>query len=777
MRINKNLTLVVFLVFIIFIQSWFLTVTFTYPYLGISAIQNENGDWFVDKIQSNSRLASQLNIQTGDQIRKVNGVDPNEFNSIITWKTIDKSTSVSISRDGTSIELKIKDTFFEINNDLMPLIAAFISFLLATILYLTMRKTQSVIMLILLFITIGMVFSSLSASIRGDVIGKFFITTGVMLTPIVFFHFLITLFNEKGGIYFSTKYLKYVYLIIICNVIINLLLLIVPALTYTVYQIIIPGSLLFLLIGLLLNFSFILYVHFKYRKEKKYISTIIIAIWLSLFISFSPFVFLFVIPLLLFGEGWIASFHLVWFILFFPISFTYLIATKQILDINTIFRRIKLTTLISILPGALMSGVVVLLHPEAEAVNHFFLLFILFVVILSFLLYSLEYFKFKLEAIIFPRKQHLQQSIQKIAKNLGSISNFRELKDIILVDIVNLLEVYGGAIVFKYDERVEIITEGEIDSEQVKQLIQSEESHDPEFTYMQINHHEDYTSFLILTKKRSNKLLAKEEKDWLTIIISYLSVSMENIYLIRKLTVKLQDLSAFIPDEKTALEMNWFRKITFELQEKERMRIASDLHDTTIQDLYFLKKKLVSLFDQFSLNQEVNNKVTSIYDYIEVINSNLRQSCFELHPHLLQEIGLVETVKKLIERELIVSPFEIIFEAEKPYRMEQYNLEVQKHIFRMIQELMNNAKKHSHAHTVEFHLSVADGSLHIDYKDDGVGFMSQHSISKEIDSAGVGMEQLKSRVVYLEGHVDIYSPPRGGVHIHITIPLKEANSA
>src|SRR5690606_28481173 len=98
-----------------------------------------------------------------------------------------------------------------------------------------------------------------------------------------------------------------------------------------------------------------------------------------------------------------------------------------------------------------------------------------------------------------------------------------------------------------------------------------------------------------------------------------------------------------------------------------------------------------------------------------------------------------------------------------------------RHIFRIIQELINNAKKHSHAHKVRIRLSVLREVFHLWYEDDGVGFDDdQLSVNKEIDSAGMGIEQLKSRVYYLAGHITIDSNAGDGVRMHVTIPLKEA---
>ncbi|WP_158289484.1 sensor histidine kinase [Paenibacillus flagellatus] len=361
---------------------------------------------------------------------------------------------------------------------------------------------------------------------------------------------------------------------------------------------------------------------------------------------------------------------------------------------------------------------------------------------------------------------------------MTSTSSFRDLKDLILVDIVNTLQVYGGAIVFKYRDSTEIIRVGDILATDVEMLLnQSSQDEHPELTYIEINRHEEYTSYLVMTNKKSNTRLGLEEVNWLNLIISYLAVSLENVYLIRKLTVRLNRLAAQLPNEKEAHDINWFRKLTFELQERERVRIAADLHDTTMQDLFFLKRKLTALADKHELAAEAADTIRSIVDYVEIINVNLRQSCFDLHPYLLQEIGLVRTIEKIVERESYGCPFQIQFEAEGAYAIERRSLETKRHLFRIVQELLNNAKKHSGATLVVIRLGVANGRFRLEYRDDGGGFDPDKLTAPDIGTSGVGMEQMRSRILHLNGQLELDAKPGGGVSIRITFPMKEGLTA
>jgi two-component system sensor histidine kinase ComP len=94
----------------------------------------------------------------------------------------------------------------------------------------------------------------------------------------------------------------------------------------------------------------------------------------------------------------------------------------------------------------------------------------------------------------------------------------------------------------------------------------------------------------------------------------------------------------------------------------------------------------------------------------------------------------------------------------------------------MVQELLNNAKKHSEASKVIFKMAMEDGFFLISYEDDGVGFALQEDSLREIGTSRIGLEQMKSRVLHLNGKMDLNSEANRGVRILISIPLKEVKA-
>jgi len=769
---NKFLILSV-IVCLLSMQVWCLYITFHYPYYGITLQQNSQKIWVIHSFDSGQpKLQSKLH--TGDEIVKVNGDDPNNYPTLRKWGTLEQSKTVTISRSGQQMEVNMRDQT-QTSFDYISLLGEIFSLCIAFLIFMKIPNSKSARFLALVFLFSGIIFMSIPASSRVDYLATFITDNLVVAYPLIFLNFLILFFKEKCGIQLPIKLFYGLYGLAAIYTLQSLSLF-TPYINFNLHQLQIEFLLFTFLLGLLSNVFILIYTHFKYRKENRSVQMVIRFVGVSFLISCTPLVFLSFLPLLLYQKVLIGPVYTVWFIILFPISFIYLIVTKQLFDLQLIVRRIIYTTIIAIIPSALIVGLLALVFFNDVTLTKLMFSFLFIITIISFLLYLLEYFVIRLEVIMFPRKYQLQRALKNISKNLGTIKSFGELNDIILTDIVNSLHVYGGAIVFQYPGSYETISEGEIDLEEVEQNLRDGNLENGNYSFFEINRHEEYTSYLIMTIKKNNTALGIEEKQWLNLIISYLSVSLENVYLIRKLTMKMTELASQIPNDHAGDDFVWFRKSLFRIQEQERFRIAADIHDTTIQDLLLIRTKLITLAE----SEENNKPIYDIVKHLELVNESLRQNCFELNPYLLQRIGLVRTIETALDLEIGRSNFEISFLVEEAEKLEKLDNELKKHLFRMFQELMQNAKKHSKADKVTIKLAVIDQYVCIYYKDNGVGMdvetWENQDKLKSIAYSGLGLEQMKSRVLHLNGHLELKSKKGSGVNLSIRIPLlKEAD--
>ncbi len=747
---------------------WCLFITYQYPYIGIRLEPNNHNEWIVNQLETNSSSTS-LDIKAGDRILLVDGQHPDIVVSIQKWRIIEQAEQIILSRNGSIFTINIEDRRHT-NHDLLQLFSGLFCMLMALVLFVKLRISKSAQLLSLVFLAGGSIYISMGASIRGDELGKILITSFMSVLPVILYHFLVVFLEEKGNIILPRKVLKYLYGVVIVGALTKTLYF-TPTLAYMVYNYSGTIILLFFSLGFIINLVILMILYFKHRKDQTYFSTVLRTVWLSLMISFLPVIFLSFIPDLITGESLIIPEYTSAFAIVFPLSFAYLIATDQIYDIGIVLRRFTFALLLSIIPCSLFTITYTLIYLNNVEIGQMIFLFLSSSILVSIILYSMEYLTMQFEGFMFPRRFILKAALKKISKNLESISSYREFEDVILGDIIETLEVKGGAIVFRQGHNMEIISKGIIDNTEIEPLIINPNEHHPMHTCIEINHHEDYTSYLILTRKKTNTRLGREEIQWLKLITTYLAVSLDNLHLIRKLRLSLQQMASQLPNEHEAQDIQWFRKLMFELQEEERMRIAMDLHDTTMQDLFFLKQRFANVIDKYILSQDDRQQMDSMVNFIELINTSLRQSCFELNPYLLKETGLIHTVQKLIDKEVYHSPFTISFHIDPAAkRIEQKDLEFKKHIFRIIQELINNAKKHSQASVVNISMLAPNNIFTLVYEDNGVGFENETAATREIGGSGIGMEQMRGRILYLNGQLELITTIGGGVKYKISIP-------
>ncbi|WP_282936886.1 ATP-binding protein [Paenibacillus sp. RC67] len=765
-----------YLLIFVTLQIWCSFITFHYPYIGIYLEPTPQQQWIIKEL-SPEGAGMKLDVQLGDLVQQVDGKPPEESSFVYKWRTIEQAQNFVIVRDGREYTIDVNSIRGDISYDIVPIIEESVCLIMAILLFVKMRGSSSARLLSAVFLTMAIIYMSMGASVRGDAVGKLIIASLMMLLPIVFYHFLVIFFNEKGNINLPSKPLKYLYSIVALSFGIRSLYF-YPPMAYTLFRYHNSVTLSFFMVGFLFNMGILTILYVKVRKQRSYITSIIKSVWLSWMISFLPVICYSFLPKVIMEYQFLDAVYTSWIILFFPISFAYLIASDQLYDVGLVIRRILFAGLLAVIPVSLFTGTFILFFHQTTDEKQISFIFVGSLILLTSVLYAAEYWTMRLESFLFPRKFVLQSALKKISKNLGTISSFRELKDIILVDIVETLQVMGAAIVFQYKSETEIIYEGELDAAEIQKLVNTPLLPDhPLYTFIEMNSHEAYTSYLVITRKKTNMLLGKEEIQWLRLITSYLEVSLENVHLIRKLTVRLQQLASQLPQENTAQDIQWFRKVMFELQEEERIRIAMDLHDTTMQDLFFLNRRLAALGEKYALHKEDQEQLSSMIQFVEMINAGLRQSCFELNPHLLKEVGLIQTLEMYLEKEAYTTPFQLKFIVKEAYAIESKDLLTKRHIFRIVQELLNNAKKHSQATKVMFQITEANERFCLSYEDDGVGFDDKEVRQKRVGSSGMGIEQIRSRIGHMGGQLEFITQARRGMKVVISIPVEEVKSA
>jgi signal transduction histidine kinase len=195
-------------------------------------------------------------------------------------------------------------------------------------------------------------------------------------------------------------------------------------------------------------------------------------------------------------------------------------------------------------------------------------------------------------------------------------------------------------------------------------------------------------------------------------------------------------------------------------QEEERNRIASDLHDRLGARLSSIKL----LFQNGADEQENKQRVLSFID--EAIKET-REISHNLSTDMLSRFGiktaLQDTMRSINESDKLEAELSIMGVEER------WPLEIERNVYYVLLELINNTLKHAEATHIMVQLSQLDDEINVFYEDNGKGF----KISQE-EYKGMGMRSIQARMSAVKGRIFVNSKPGEGLNAVITIPLKES---
>lgn len=198
-----------------------------------------------------------------------------------------------------------------------------------------------------------------------------------------------------------------------------------------------------------------------------------------------------------------------------------------------------------------------------------------------------------------------------------------------------------------------------------------------------------------------------------------------------------------------------------ETEEKERSRIAKDLHDGIVQDLTAIKIDLQ--FTQQTVPTSLQNKITHILKAVDAAAKEVREISYQMMPVTLKELGLIKAIEELLNRSL--AKYNIQYHFDYFGIEEQMPEKIETTVYRICQELINNTIKHSKAGNVSLLLQVRNNFLQITYEDDGVGFNSA-TVKK-----GLGLNSLNSRIEMVKGTLEFDATTTVGTTAYIKIPV------
>jgi signal transduction histidine kinase len=237
--------------------------------------------------------------------------------------------------------------------------------------------------------------------------------------------------------------------------------------------------------------------------------------------------------------------------------------------------------------------------------------------------------------------------------------------------------------------------------------------------------------------------------------------------LLCTVVVPLMFLSAVMTDgRRTHASLRLVGARLIEAQEQERARIGRDLHDDIAQRLGLVAAEIQQFQSEAPKSSgELRTRTDKLHGDIVQISQIVHTLSRELHVARLTYIGLVATARGLCREVGERHNIEVDFNHDR--FPDSVPSERSLCVFRVLQEALHNAVKHSGARRVEVQLRKAGDEIHLTVRDSGKGF-DPRTVMKE---AGLGLTNMQERLKLLDGELFIVSDPQRGTTIHARVPF------
>ena len=205
--------------------------------------------------------------------------------------------------------------------------------------------------------------------------------------------------------------------------------------------------------------------------------------------------------------------------------------------------------------------------------------------------------------------------------------------------------------------------------------------------------------------------------------------------------------------------------------ETERNRIARDIHDTVAQSLFGIVYSLdacITMLPQKA--DDVRNELIELRTLANNAHEEVRRSIFDLWPSALTTEVFTADLTNYISSCCRPNTFSIVFNNNGDFNSLSAGL--RRTIYRMAQEALANAARHSGAQSARLCLNICDEQVHISITDEGRGFDPSIALSRSLNREHFGLQGIRERAIAMGGSCEILSKPGAGTRILIELPTK-----
>lgn len=724
------------------------------PVVGIE-VEKQNNNWVISDL-GYPEVGKRHGISVGATVREIDNRNINEYKNLQYGQIIRSANSLTIENsEGESRNVLIKHSDLPIPflyYFILPLGYFIVALFLAIYLFYQRKGNHlSLHYLILFILTVALAYSSIAGSTRLDRIGVIVNSTGMILSLVFLIYFLKSYFQLLNIHWSFLKKLKLLYLFPIFTFLFSVLEVFIPEIyRFNTTMILIIFGILLMCILMILILSMI-----QYRKTK-----IKVLFW-GIVLPFSPFLFLFVLPEILFKQHILSSTASALFLLLIPFGFIFVQLNERLFDIDYHISRFRYYLLFSTgITVWIVTGIYVTTSIPIKKIAGLGLFILGSLIIFFYIKEKIDYVNRKV--LFSPRGDYihlLYSTIDEIKNTVNMEELFGRLCEKIAAQL-ELKTVYNidydmqtGQFFSKNDENLHESLSGDDLSELcLGKIIRSHHC------YAIPIHQDSRKKHILILGSNGNTRLKNEEILWIELLTLYVSNFIDNTRLVEDLLVELNLLK-----QKGEHSPAWLNKLVWMQLEEEKHQLAQELHDTILQEQIFLIREVNSfLYDK--KHAFIPHEISDLNQQLIDINTQLRSYCEKLKPPLLDTLGLNAALNKLFMQTKQRAEFTLIHSVDS---IDSHDSQMLLLIYRVIQEMLSNAVKHSNATYVKIQLSSCDDGIEIFYMDNGVGC----DLDVIAHSESMGLKGMKERVLAFNGYIEIDSYPNEGMQI--TIKLEE----
>ncbi|WP_163536207.1 ATP-binding protein [Gracilibacillus sp. YIM 98692] len=749
-----------FLAIIMLIGLYMAYVTMTETYVGLDVKENNYGQWEITKVDSIG-WAAQRKIQTGDIITEINGKTPDSFHFIKQYGVVGHLDQMTVLRNGYQLEYEVqapRNYNTLLYHTLLPMLVFLVLIGFSVYIYWKKREDKVVFILVAFFVAVGLGYLSAGASARTDSFARIINSLSMMMVPSFFIHFHYRYFFNYQIQFMKKKYLVMIYAVNVFVVLLGMLSIFVYI--GNLYASIRNAQLLLFSLEFLLSFVVLIYHYMKFRKtvQRPILQNAIFGI----VVSFFPFIFLTALPNIIFGVELIPASLSAACLIFLPVFFLYLVIMNQVFDIDFINSRLRYYALISLILTGIIIGLVLF----------FTNLSYLEWARLTILTYGSLIIIFYLEEKLNVRHRLFQKqfNLDHFSYDIAKIVKREELDKRLIKEVREVLPIRNVSLVsFNKEQESTSLSAG--DEVYPKELIEmyikyydsmlsigSQFSIEGGLCYI-ISEQHDSIHVLWVQQKANYTPFNQDEQSWLKMLVHYASIVYENFQLIEGVT---EDMKQSLDNDQAM--PSWMLRLLFRLSEKERTRLSSDLHDSALQEQLVWYRKVEDLLENDQLSKSIREPLIELQKGLLGVVEQIRETCTLLRPPFLKETGIVEALSYLIQQYRSRESFDIEFISQefKANLGDDQALV----IYRVVQELLNNASKHSEASHIVIEVKSEGHAVFLSYKDNGVGFPPKTPYSS---GQNMGLVGIRQRVNSIQGSMEVFSSENAGVEVAILL--------